>query len=142
VRPEGLSMKNSSDTIGNRTRNLPACGTVPQPAASPRAPSMTLCTAVVLKTPAFLNSRCVMRHYVITFAGWSFLITCVVCVTEGSSTVLVRFQAGELSGTRQKPGVWQMRFRFVLHQSELESEYLTLWSHVISFIPYALLLPT
>jgi len=25
-----MSMKNSSDTIGNQTRNLPACSTVPQ----------------------------------------------------------------------------------------------------------------
>jgi hypothetical protein len=27
-----MSMRNSSDTIGNRTRDLPACSTVPQPA--------------------------------------------------------------------------------------------------------------
>ena len=26
-------MKNSSDTIGNETRNLPACSAVPQPTA-------------------------------------------------------------------------------------------------------------
>jgi transglutaminase/protease-like cytokinesis protein 3 len=31
-------MKNSSDTIGNRTRDLPACSAVPQPTATPRAP--------------------------------------------------------------------------------------------------------
>jgi len=29
-------MKNSSDTIGNRTRDLPVCSAVPQPTASPR----------------------------------------------------------------------------------------------------------
>ena len=29
-------MKNSSDTIGNRTRDLPACSAVPQPTAPPR----------------------------------------------------------------------------------------------------------
>jgi hypothetical protein len=28
-----MSMKNSSDTIGNRTRDLPACSAVPQPTA-------------------------------------------------------------------------------------------------------------
>jgi hypothetical protein len=28
-----MSMKNSCDTIGNRTRDLPACGAVPQPTA-------------------------------------------------------------------------------------------------------------
>ena len=33
-----MSMKNSNDTIGNRTRDLPACSAVPQPTATPRAP--------------------------------------------------------------------------------------------------------
>ena len=33
-----MSMKNSSDTIGNRTRNLPVCSTVPEPTAPPHAP--------------------------------------------------------------------------------------------------------
>ena len=32
------SMKNSNDTIGNRTRDLPSCSAVPQPTAPPRAP--------------------------------------------------------------------------------------------------------
>jgi hypothetical protein len=31
-------MKNSGDTIGNRTRDLPACSTVPQPTSPPRTP--------------------------------------------------------------------------------------------------------
>jgi len=31
-------MKNSSDTIGNRTRDLPACSAVLQPTALPHAP--------------------------------------------------------------------------------------------------------
>jgi hypothetical protein len=30
-------MKNANDTIGNRTRDLPASSEVPQPTASPRA---------------------------------------------------------------------------------------------------------
>jgi len=33
-----MSMKNSIDTIGNRTRDLPACSAVPQPTAPTRAP--------------------------------------------------------------------------------------------------------
>ena len=33
-----MSMKNSSDTIGNRTRDLPTCSAVPQPIALRRAP--------------------------------------------------------------------------------------------------------
>ena len=31
-------MKNLDDTIGNRTRDLPACSAVPQPTTPPRAP--------------------------------------------------------------------------------------------------------
>jgi len=31
-------MKNSNDTIGDRTRDLPVCSAVPQPTALPRAP--------------------------------------------------------------------------------------------------------
>jgi len=34
-----MSMKNSNDTIGNRTRNLPACSAVPQPTAPPHLPN-------------------------------------------------------------------------------------------------------
>jgi len=32
-------MKNSSDTIENRTRDLPTCSAMPQPTALPRAPN-------------------------------------------------------------------------------------------------------
>jgi hypothetical protein len=35
------SLKNSSDPIGNRTRDLPACSAVPQPTAPPRTPIST-----------------------------------------------------------------------------------------------------
>ena len=35
-------MKNCNDTIGNRTRDLPACSAVPQPTAPPRAPTPTV----------------------------------------------------------------------------------------------------
>jgi hypothetical protein len=62
VRPEGLRQwKKSSDTIGNRTRDLPACSAVPQPTAPPRAPvtsgtisnrnstSTKICCSVVAK---------------------------------------------------------------------------------------------
>jgi len=33
-----MSVKNSNDTIGNRTRDLPTCSAVPQPTALLRAP--------------------------------------------------------------------------------------------------------
>jgi hypothetical protein len=35
-----MSTKNSNDTIGNRTRDLPACRAVPQQTAPLRAPSV------------------------------------------------------------------------------------------------------
>jgi len=34
-----MSMKNSSDTIGNWTRDLPACSAVPEPTTPPHAPN-------------------------------------------------------------------------------------------------------
>jgi hypothetical protein len=37
-------MKISSDTIGNRTRDLPACTAVPQPTAPPRTPDLCAAT--------------------------------------------------------------------------------------------------
>jgi hypothetical protein len=33
-----MSMKNSNDTIGNQTRDLPTCSAVPQLTVLPRAP--------------------------------------------------------------------------------------------------------
>jgi len=46
-RPQGhsaagriMSMNHSKDTIGNRTRDLPACSPVPQPSALSRGPQM------------------------------------------------------------------------------------------------------
>jgi hypothetical protein len=40
-------MKNSNDTIGNRTRDVPACSAVPQPTAPPRTP------AIIRRNPIF-----------------------------------------------------------------------------------------
>jgi hypothetical protein len=38
--PGPQSMKNFNDTIANRTRDLPACSTVPQPPRPRRSPSV------------------------------------------------------------------------------------------------------
>jgi hypothetical protein len=45
-----MSMKNSSDNIGNGTRDLPACSAVPQPTAPPRIP-VSLYMAYKIQTP-------------------------------------------------------------------------------------------
>ena len=42
MRPEGLSLKNSSNYIGNRTRDLPDCSSVAQQTAAPRIPLIVL----------------------------------------------------------------------------------------------------
>jgi len=50
-----MSMKNSNDTIGNRTRELLACSAIPQPTAPTRAPVIHLKIICTLKrgvTPA------------------------------------------------------------------------------------------
>jgi len=36
-----MSMKKPNDTIGNQISNIPACSTVPQPTALPRAPHVS-----------------------------------------------------------------------------------------------------
>jgi hypothetical protein len=56
VRPEWLrmSMKNSSDTIGNQTRDLPTCSAVPQPTALRRAPMKTY-RGIKYSFPSFFN---------------------------------------------------------------------------------------
>ena len=47
-------MKNSHDTIGNRTRDLPACSAVPPPTALPRAPIFLSTATIKLKTATSL----------------------------------------------------------------------------------------
>jgi hypothetical protein len=45
-----MSMKNSSDTIGNRTCDLPTCSAVPQPTALSRAPIYIYIYIYIYKT--------------------------------------------------------------------------------------------
>jgi len=46
-------MKNSNDTIENRTRDLPACSAVPQPTVQPRAPTHSPLYALILLLTLF-----------------------------------------------------------------------------------------
>ena len=58
------SMKNSDDSIGNRTRHLTACSAVCQPTAPPRAPVNNLYIGTrinVSEVPARLRGRFVSR---------------------------------------------------------------------------------
>jgi hypothetical protein len=42
-----MSIKKSSDTIGNQTRDLPACSAVPQPPAPLRAPKVNIKVKII-----------------------------------------------------------------------------------------------
>ena len=72
-------MKNSNDTIGNRTRDLLACTTVPQPTAPPRVAILSapfvhgasrfsrrsfICAGDVRKN-AYRSSSSVLQNYVL-----------------------------------------------------------------------------
>jgi len=46
-------MKNSNDTIGNRTRDLPTCSAVPQPTALSRAPYLMYTSFGIHSSPSF-----------------------------------------------------------------------------------------
>ena len=50
-----MSMKNSSDTIGSRTHDLPVCRAVPQPTAPPRASTLLLCFILSYLREVLLN---------------------------------------------------------------------------------------
>jgi len=55
-----MSMKNSNDTIGNRTRDLPACSAVPQPTALPRAPILPYIHSENTKRVSSLGLRIIL----------------------------------------------------------------------------------
>jgi hypothetical protein len=57
MRPEGLSLKNSSDSIGNRSRDLPVCSSVPQPTAPPRTPGPVLVPILISCPVGILGLR-------------------------------------------------------------------------------------
>ena len=50
-----MSMKKSSDTMGNRTRDLLSCSTVPQPTAQPRAQSNVYITVFVFCSILYIS---------------------------------------------------------------------------------------
>ena len=52
-------MKNSNDSIGNRTRDLPTCSAVPQPNAIPRAPQQTH----IIETNSYTNAPTLVEDH-------------------------------------------------------------------------------
>jgi hypothetical protein len=96
-RPQGhsaagrmISMKNSNDTIGNQTRDLPACSAVPQPTAAPAACRLDLLYFIfyssvyyMLKNNeekiflkcAWVYRRCITHWNPCQVIGWMELLT-------------------------------------------------------------------
>ena len=64
-----MSMKNSNDTIGNRTRDLLTCSAVPQPTAPPRSPHKGWTTAEFLTS--LLDVGWGKTEHVRTMLSWS-----------------------------------------------------------------------
>ena len=67
-----MSVKKCNETVGNRTRDLPACSAVPQPTAPPRAPSYTSnppmsCTACTEPQCLYKGALYLPLHYLLCF---------------------------------------------------------------------------
>ena len=60
-------MENSSDTIGNLTRDLPACSAVPQPTATPAAFPIIIIYNVVIKCVLLCCLSCEKNKYLAIF---------------------------------------------------------------------------
>ena len=58
--------KNSSDTIGNRTCDLPDCSAVPQPTAPPRAPSLLVMKLIYVY---LYHGRCIISRFTNVFTN-------------------------------------------------------------------------
>jgi hypothetical protein len=54
-----MSIKNSNGTIGNRTRDLPACSAAPQPTAPPRAKGKSM----VCNNASWVHERAKFRLF-------------------------------------------------------------------------------
>jgi len=65
-----MSMKNSNDPIGNRTRDLPTCSAVPQPTAPPHVPCVYIYIFSVLDFEVEINMYNKCHHEVAIFTAW------------------------------------------------------------------------
>jgi len=63
-------MKNSNNTIGNRTRGLPICSAVPQPTAPPRGPVLQVFKSILRKYA--------LSELIITIWGQGYIVASLV----------------------------------------------------------------
>ena len=75
-------MKNSTDTIGNRTRDLPACSAVPHPIAPPRALNHSLVKALIMSgsmPPIIICFIGVHRDFFIHIFIFNVRVKAIIC---------------------------------------------------------------
>jgi hypothetical protein len=81
-----MSIKNSKDTIENRSRDLPVCSAVPQPTAPPRAPAnwedactllyfISICNAAAPTTTTKITNKTTFTNFQQMKQGLSTLCT-------------------------------------------------------------------
>ena len=90
-----MSMKNSNDTIRNRTRNFPACSVVPQPNAPPCAPTWFITWTLIVGNRKwslnFISLKNIVTHsfthsqVTVTWRGNKLQIMSRVNVTDRKS---------------------------------------------------------
>ena len=92
-------MKNSNDTIGNRTRDLPDCSAVPQPTALLRAPTLKQVVNIKPITMCYVRNYrkhedCSLQVYGAVYSGRNkmtfqkiMFLSAVALTPRGSSTV-------------------------------------------------------
>jgi len=78
-----MSIKKSNDTIGNRTRDLPACSAVPQPTTPPRAPSRLEGIGVISGSKLFSDCQ-IEPRFVYTTTHCSLKAYCAIWVRRSN----------------------------------------------------------
>jgi hypothetical protein len=74
-----MSTKNSNDTIGNRTRDLPACSAVPQPNVSPQILDKNL-----ISTNLYKIYRNIKKKYIFWRKDVNNLPTCTKSLIDNT----------------------------------------------------------
>jgi hypothetical protein len=91
-------MKNSSDTIRNRTRDLPVCSTVPQPTAPPRIPVYCSIATQMSSSISQANLKSCNTQIIISIATATRLTVCFHNPGQFTSQL---YESGSFSGSQQ-----------------------------------------
>jgi hypothetical protein len=76
-----ISMKNPNDTIGNRARDLPACGTVSQLTAPQRASKILDRQVFIMPVHSYQFPRRHVHFTLMAVSAWSLTWHHIICIT-------------------------------------------------------------